>query len=190
MRRTALIAATILAGGLCGLPAASATPSDAPSGRATCSTHDGTFTPTRVDLAELGSHGVVPVGRSANGQMGSPPLTTAGKSLVGWDTGGARPGADRGTVALDAHTWPDGSALGNQMLRATGVGDVLVLSGGGEQLCYRVTKRKVYEPSRAPVNKIFSRTAPAKLVFIVCSGTRLGPGNWTTRTVWYAKPIA
>lgn len=185
MRRHALVAAAVAALALPAVPAPAATGAPA----ATCSSHDGRFTPTHLDIAGLGGRTVVPVPRAANGQMGSPPVTAAGKSMVGWDTGGARPGSARGTVALDAHTWPDGTALGNQMLRGTGPGDVLVLSGGGERLCYRVTKRREYVPSRAPLNRIFSRTDPHKLVFIVCSGTRLGPGNWTTRTVWYATPI-
>ena len=55
--------------------------------------------------------------RDAQGIPGVPPLTSAGKAVFAWDRQqGIRPGAARGNVLLNAHTWPDGSALGNRLL--------------------------------------------------------------------------
>jgi len=27
------------------------------------------------------------------------------------------------------------------------------------------------------------------VVIVVCSGERLGPGDWTHRTLWFASPV-
>ena len=55
--------------------------------------------------------------RDAAGIPGVPPLSSAGKTVFAWDREqGIRPGDRRGNVLLNAHTWPDGSALGNRLL--------------------------------------------------------------------------
>jgi len=114
-------------------------------------------------------------------------VTRTGKNRMGWDPHN-RPGGGVGTVILTAHTWPDGSALGNRILRRLKGRGTLVLQGkGGREVCYRIVKRRAYRADRVPARKAFRPWGPEQAVIVVCSGRRLGPGRWTHRTVWYAK---
>jgi hypothetical protein len=126
--------------------------------------------------------------RDANNIPGTPPVTTAGKNLFAWDTAqGTLPGQRHGNVLLNAHTWPDGSALGNRMLSSLHLGDRIVVHGTHERLCYRVTERvEVLAVDGLP--RYYDKAGPPQLAILACSGTRLGPGNWTKRTVWFASP--
>lgn len=125
--------------------------------------------------------------RLAGGVPGPPPLTTAGKEMFAWDKASRiKPGSPRGNVRLNAHTWPDGSAVGNRMLRRLQVGDRIVVYGKSLLLCYRVVKRVQVLPTQ--VRRYYDRYGKPRLAIVVCSGKRLGPGVWTHRTIWYAKP--
>jgi sortase (surface protein transpeptidase) len=119
---------------------------------------------------------------------GVPP--TSAKHSFAWDRPpGIKPGADRGNVLLNAHTWPDGSAVGNEMLDELYKGDRIVLRGARSELCYTVTQRiEVRFADGYP--PYFDRNGSPKVALIVCSGKRLGPGDWTHRTIWFAEPTA
>jgi hypothetical protein len=133
---------------------------------------------------------VVAPPRDANDIPGVPPLTDAGKSLVAWDREqGIRPGDPAGNVLLNAHTWPDGSALGNRLLATLHHGDRIVVRGAGLTLCYRVTERVEVLASRG-LPRYYDKDGPPRLALLVCSGRRLGPGVWEKRTVWFAAPSA
>lgn len=133
---------------------------------------------------------VVRVARTASGAIGTPPVTERGKRLVGWDPH-TKPASGRGSVILDAHTWPSGDALGNTLLRKLRRDDMITLSSGSKKrACYRVTKRQSYPVKRFPQRKAFRTWGKEQVVIVVCSGKRLGPGRWTHRTVWYAVPVA
>ncbi len=128
--------------------------------------------------------------RDANNIPGTPPLTTAGKSMFAWDTVlGTRPGDKKGNVAINAHAWPDHSALGDQMVASLQEGDRVVVVGDRQRLCYRVTER-VEVPATAMMERYYETDGPPRLAILTCSGTRLGPGVWTKRTVWFASPAA
>ncbi|HEX2895573.1 MAG TPA: sortase, partial [Marmoricola sp.] len=90
-------------------------------------------------------------------------------------------------VRFNAHTYPDGSALGNRLLARLKVGNRIILYGNGVALCYRVNRKVVTTPRR--LGGYYSTTGKPKLAIVVCSGRRLGPGVWTNRTIWYAKPV-
>jgi hypothetical protein len=140
------------------------------------------FVPTRATVAHVGRSiavYAVPTG-------GEPPLSTAGKAAFGWDKDGPKPGSAYGNVRFTAHTYPDGSALGNRMLKRLKVGARIILRGSSSSLCYRVRRVKVTTPTR--LNGYYSTTGRPKLAIVVCSGKRLGPGNWTNRTIWIARP--
>ena len=128
--------------------------------------------------------------RDANNIPGTPPLTAAGKSMFAWDTVlGTRPGDKKGNVAINAHAWPDHSALGDQMVASLHEGDRVVVVGDRQRLCYRVTER-VEVPATAMMERYYETDGPPRLAILTCSGTRLGPGVWTKRTVWFASPAA
>jgi hypothetical protein len=148
------------------------------------------FVPVSVTVGGLGAHAVLAMGREASGATGTPPLTSAGKQQFAWDAPGVRPGAQHGNVLLNAHTWPDGSALGNHLLGALQGGDLIAVSGAqGQRLCYRVTAR-VEVPFDASGSRYYDDAGRPQVAIAVCSGTRLGPGVWTHRTLWFASPVS
>jgi len=158
----------------------------------TCSVQHAKVTPHKARFSALGTktYKVVPVKRTRDGSIGTPPVTTAGKKLVGWDPH-RRPGTGSGSVILDAHTWPDGSALGNAMLKKLKKGAVITMTDGhGKGVCYRIDQRTSYPRAKVPRARMFRTWGHEQLVIVVCSGKRLGPGNWLRRTVWFGTPIA
>jgi hypothetical protein len=162
------------------------TPSPVP----TCSTATKHFVPTEVSIPGVNRNiAVLPLPREASGVPGTPPLTTTGKLSMAYDLGnGIKPGDSQGNALLNAHTYPDGSALGNKLLDGLQRGDRIVVRGALGHICYDVTKRievpaGVYKP-------YFDKKGPAQIAIVVCSGQRLGPGIWTKRTIWFASPIA
>jgi hypothetical protein len=132
---------------------------------------------------------VLAVGRRAGDVPGTPPVNSYGKRVFAWDAPGVRPGSHRGNVLVNAHTWPDGSALGNRLLGRLYGGAVIRVAGSTKQVCYRVTQRLEVRADRAPLRRIYNAYGQPHLVIIVCSGRRLGPGHWSHRTVWFADPL-
>ena len=127
--------------------------------------------------------------RDANGVPGTPSLDNAGRNAFAWDRAQrVRPGDARGNVLLNTHTWPRRPALGNRLLGGLHVRGRIVVHGPGRTfLCYRVTRRVVV-PADEPYWDYYARTGKHQLAIVVCSGPRLGPRNWATRTVWFASP--
>jgi hypothetical protein len=96
------------------------------------------FSPTRAAVARVGrSITVLAMARTAGGFPGLPPLTSSGKQDFAWDREGPKPGSAFGNVRFNAHTYPDGSALGNRLLGRLKVGSRIVLYGDGVALCWR-----------------------------------------------------
>src|SRR5215217_8123485 len=133
------------------------------------------FTPTSVTIPRVVADAkVLALPRDARNAPGVPPTTD--KFTFAWDRPpGIMPGSERGNVLLNAHTWPDGSAVGNVMLRKLDEGDRIIVRGGTSELCYTVTKR-VEVLARNGYPPYFDREGTPKVALIVCSGERLGPG--------------
>lgn len=146
------------------------------------------FTPHRITIDGVVERAaVVGVARDNRGVTGVLPISN--KADVAWDLGGIRPGSRRGNVLLNTHTWPDGSALGNAMLDQLQAGDRMVLHGSlGVHLCYEVTRR-VEVPANEPYEPYYATDGPPRVAIIVCSGTRSGAGEWSHRTIWFARPV-
>jgi hypothetical protein len=155
----------------------------------TCATARHTFAPRTIVVPGVTKGAsVVHPPRDADGVPGVPPLTNRGKTVFAWDREqGIRPGDPAGNVLLNAHTWPDGSALGNRLLAGLQVGDRIVVRGADDRVCYRVTER-VQVPADADMPRYYDTVGPPQLAILVCSGRRLGPGRWEKRTVWFASP--
>ena len=45
------------------------------------------------------------------------------------------------------------------------------------------------EPARG-AGRYYKVDGPPRIAIVVCSGTRLAPGVWSKRTIWYAAPRA
>ena len=178
-------------------PHATSAPSSdgrAPSGQPGCRPVDRPFRPRAVVLpGATGANSVVAVRRDARGVPGVPPLTDTGKQQFAWDEDGIRPGAARGNVLMNAHTWPDGTALGNALLGRLDVGDLLIVRGSaGRRLCYRVVDRLVTAYPATPqrvLSRYYATAGRPQLAITVCSGLRSDPGTWTRRTLWFAEPL-
>ncbi len=149
------------------------------------------FVPVSIDLAGVGNAKVIGLSR-VKSIPGVPPLTDAGKSQMAWDRPGIRPGFAQGHVLMNAHAWPDASALGNVMDAKLVVGAVIRVHGRGDRVqCYRVVRHIVAAPSKKLSNAYYGsdQSAP-RLAILTCTGVRRGPGDWSKRAVWLAKPIA
>jgi hypothetical protein len=171
-------------------PPTTSSPSAAtPSPRAACTTVAHSFDPRNISVpGVVRAAAVVTPPREADGVPGTPPLTGTGKTLFAFDREqGIRPGDPAGNVLLNAHTWPDGTALGNRLLAHLQPGDRIVVTGANTRLCYRVTERVEVLASKG-LARYYDTSGPPQLAIVVCSGRRLGPGEWDKRTVWFAAP--
>lgn len=160
-----------------------------------CHAPASSFRPASVAIAGVArSIPVIAAHRDDAGVPGVPPLTDAGKHELAWDSGGIRPGDRHGHVLMNAHTWPDGSALGNALLGHLHVDDLIVVrSAQGAHQCYRVAQRLDVPFPDTPhrvVARYYATTGEPRLALIACSGRHLGPGEWTQRTLWFARPVA
>lgn len=148
------------------------------------------FVPSHARIPAIGrTVRVIQVERTRDNAVGAGPVTEGGKWLMAMDPH-TKPASRRGTVILSGHTWPDGSALGNAMLRDLQRGHkVTMLGKDGRQACYRIKERSQYPADRVPRKKAFRYWGPEQMVIVTCSGKRRGPGDWSHRTIWYAVPL-
>lgn len=173
-------------------PAAAPTPTPTPTLPADPCARPATagFVPTSITVPGVADKArVLALPRDAAGVPGVPPVSD--KLSFAWDRGGVEPGSVEGHVLLNTHTWPDGTAMGNKLLAGLEVGGQIVLATGkGEArqvACYTVTERtEVLASDGFPGWDAVD--GPPEVVIVVCSGKRLGPGNWTHRTLWFASP--
>jgi hypothetical protein len=139
-----------------------------------------------ASLTVVGRRAAVhPVPRTPEGVMGV--LPESDRTDFATDRGGVLAGAAHGRLLLNTHTWPDGSAMGNRLLAHLRVGGRLVVRGAGGTACYRVVERQEVLAADGYPGWDRRRGAPEAVV-VVCSGRRLGPGDWTHRTLWFARP--
>ena len=149
------------------------------------------FVPTRLTVPRVVRDAeVVGLPRDGNNVPGALPIGASNAKIAyAWDEPTLKPGSPQGNVLINAHTWPDDSALGNKMLDHLQVGMRMIVHGAhGEELCYKVTKRDVIVASDGSF-EYYEQDGPPQLALIVCSPPRLGPGNWLHRTIWYASPV-
>ncbi|MGN6780067.1 MAG: hypothetical protein ACTHJH_01040 [Marmoricola sp.] len=153
-----------------------------------------TFTPKTVTIPGITRKArVLALPRHGAARIRSAPVTRQGAREFAWDAPRPRPGNRRGHVLLNAHTWPwsDPIALGNAMLERFGVGHRVVVrgvrDGRAAHLCYRVV-RQVEIRANQRYDRYYARTGAPRLAFMVCSGTRRGPGDWDHRMIWFAAP--
>jgi hypothetical protein len=145
------------------------------------------FTPKTIDIENV-RKGLPIVGLARDGSdvPGVPPVNAT--HTVAWDAPGPKPGSESGLVRFNAHTWPNNGALGNEMLAHFQIGDILTVHDGDTKLCYEVTER-VEVGANSGYKPFFENlNVPSRFAFIVCSGKRLGPGDWSMRTIWFGTP--
>lgn len=150
------------------------------------------FVPTSITIPGITQRArVLALPRDANNIPSPLPLTEAGKHEFAWDQQPSpMPGADAGNVLLNAHTWPWFStpAMGNLMLDNLRAGDRIVVRGADAHQCYEVTRQVEIRADQAYPAYYLTDGAP-QLAIMVCSGTRVGPGDWDHRMIWFASPL-
>lgn len=154
------------------------------------------FTPTHITVPGVTQDAtVLALPRDSNDVPQAPPISSLGKTQFAWSIApDPMPGEAKGNVLMNAHTWPDGTAMGNMLLAGLEVGDRMILRGHSadgkrQTLCYEVTKRDVIVAANGSY-EYYERNGPPQIALIVCSPPRLGPGNWQNRTIWYASPLS
>ena len=172
-------------------PTASASPTpDEPD----CTTATRPFVPTQVRIGPA-SYGVqaldqlkttTPDGTTV---LTSPNPTDYNPHVFAWDKQSAEAGSPVGNVLLTAHTYSDGSALGNRLYRELRPGDRLNLVGPNGFVCYKVSERTEVAIKEYPFDHVYDFDGSPRVVITVCSGLRLGPGDWTKRTIWFLEPM-
>jgi hypothetical protein len=166
-------------------------PAAYPAARERCPEPARPFVPRSVVIPGVDRHTtVLALKRDRRGVPRTPPLSDRGKWQLAWDKpANIKPGSPNGNVKMNAHTYPDGSALGNRLLRQLHKGQRIVVHGpDGQRLCYDVRKRVQVSGDR-PYRPYYSTSGDPQLAILVCSGRRRGPGNWSHRTIWYASPV-
>jgi hypothetical protein len=165
-------------------------PTVSPTPGKKCSTAKTPFVPTSISIAGIPKITVLPLARDSYNVPGTPPLTNSGKNAMAFDLGSKiLIGASKGNALLNAHTYPDGSALGNKLLKELEKGDSIIVKGALGQTCYKVTDEEEV-PFDDPGTRYYAKKGKPQIAIIVCSGERIGPGQWTKRTIWYASPVA
>lgn len=162
-----------------------------------CGTSERSFVPTTLAIdGLLAPARILRRGRDDAGVPKPPPLTEAGKWQLAWDGASrVRPGDPTGVVRLTAHTYPRprpradrAPALGNLLLDRLRPGARIVVRGSdGDRLCYRVTRRQRARADDS-LSGYYDTAGAPRLAILVCSGTRRGPGDWSHRTIWWARP--
>ncbi|MBU1802756.1 class F sortase [Nocardioides sp.] len=156
-----------------------------------CTNSGKRFRPTSLGVPGVSKRrAVLALGRDANNVPKAPPLTDTGKRQFAWDAKDKiRAGARHGVVKTNAHTYPDGSAIGNDLINGLQVGGRIVARGAkGQVRCYEVIDR-VQITAEKRFKRYYRTDGPGRLAIAVCSGVRRGAGDWSHRTIWFAKVI-
>ena len=108
------------------------------------------LTPRRITIKGITYRAkVIMPPREAGRVPGDPPLTEAGKEMFAFDKyTGIYPGSKFGVVRMNAHVWPDGSAVGNRMLKKMTIGKRIVVLGKTKKICYRVVDKVVVDANK------------------------------------------
>ena len=177
--------------GVGGGSAASAVAAEPSAKKKGCASKGKKFRPTTLGIKRVTKkRTVLALGRDSRNVPRSPPLSDRGKWQLAWDAkDDIKAGAKHGDIKLNAHTYPDGSALGNLLINGLYDGAKIVVRGArGQQRCYQVIAR-VQVPAEKRYKRYYRTDGPGRLAIAVCSGTRRGAGDWSHRTVWFAKPL-
>ncbi len=121
------------------------------------------------------------VGIDKNDRMGLPTNFVD----VGWYKYGPRPG-ERGSAVIVGHfdTTVDDKAVFAKLSTLKKDDDAYVFDKAGEKIHFRVTKKEVYDDTKAPLEKIFDQDVlTARLNLVTCDGV------WSTTTQNYSERL-
>ncbi|ADB31331.1 peptidase C60 sortase A and B [Kribbella flavida DSM 17836] len=121
--------------------------------------------PARIAVAQLGIVAPVVAIRADGGEL-TPP---SDPSTVGWWSGGAQPGAARGSAVITGHTVHDGGGAFDDLDRLR-TGAVVTLTTSRGVLRYQVTGVTTYRKRTlaAAAGKLFDQRVGGRLVLVTC----------------------
>ena len=121
--------------------------------------------PSRISIPSLGVSAPV-VGIAADDGELIPP---SNPSKVGWWSGGALPGARRGSAVITGHTVHDGGGAFDDLEQLRS-GDVVTVTTSRGRLNYRVTGVTTYRKQSLARNaaSVFDQNVAGRLVLITC----------------------
>ncbi|SFL75194.1 class F sortase [Geodermatophilus ruber] len=170
-----------------GRPPSSAGPPTAVPTRAAAPTAAAVPAPVRLAVPALGVDAPVdPVGVRADGLMQLPDDV----DRVGWYRFGPVPGAD-GSAVVAGHVDDRDQGLGVLApLREAAVGDEIVVTDvTGAATHWRVVSRELIAKQALPLDRLFSRAGPPRLVLVTCGGPFLPEhGGYRDNLVVVAEP--
>ncbi|NEK58899.1 class F sortase [Geodermatophilus sabuli] len=144
--------------------------------------------PVRLAVPALGIEAPVdPVGVRGDGQMALPDDV----DRVGWYRFGPAPGT-AGSTVLAGHVDDRDQGLGVLApLRDAAVGDrIEVIDAAGAATGWRVVSRDVIEKRALPLDQLFGRAGPPRLVLLTCGGPFLPDlGAYRDNVVVVAEPL-
>lgn len=124
-------------------------------------------TPEALSVPALGLRApVTGVALDAGGALVPP----ADPHVVGWWTGGARPGGRRGAALLAGHTVHDGTGVFDDLAQLE-VGDAIEVRTSRTVLAFRVWQVRELTKTRlaTSASRLFDQTGDARLVLVTCS---------------------
>lgn len=144
--------------------------------------------PVRLAVPALGVDAAVePVGVRDDGQMAIPDDV----DRVGWYRFGPVPGDD-GSAVLAGHVDDRDQGLGELApLRAAEAGaEVVVTDAAGTATRWRVVSREQIDKQALPLDRLFAREGPPRLVLVTCGGEFLPEyGGYESNVVVVAEPL-
>jgi sortase (surface protein transpeptidase) len=144
--------------------------------------------PARLTVPALGVEAPVdPVGVRDDGQMALP----GDVDRLGWYRFGPVPGAE-GSAVLAGHVDDADQGLGALApLRDAEPGaEVLVTDAAGTATRWRVVSRELVHKEALPLDRLFAREGPPRLVLVTCGGPFLPEyGSYRDNVVVVAEPV-
>ena len=143
--------------------------------------------PVRLRIAEVDLDVEVrPTGVAEDGSMELPGTVRR----AGWYRFGATPRDRSGTTVIAAHVDTRSEGLGPfSRLSAVRRGDrIVVTDRAGEEHPYRILSRRQVDRTRLPVNDLFDRDGPPRLVVLTCGGAYDARNGYRDNVVVIAEP--
>jgi hypothetical protein len=143
--------------------------------------------PIRLRIAEVDIDVEVrPTGVADDGSMELPGTVRR----AGWYRFGATPRERSGTTVIAAHVDTRSEGLGPfSRLSAARRGDrIVVTDRAGDEHPYRILSRRQVDRTRLPVDDLFDRDGPARLVVLTCGGAYDARNGYRDNVVVIAEP--
>lgn len=122
---------------------------------------------------------VIPVGVAKDGQMAIPD----DPGIAGWYRFGPGPTSDSGASVISAHVDSRDEVGPLAKLDRLDRGDRVIVVVAGEKVEYVVDRVDHYAKTALDLDKLFSRTGPARLHLVSCGG------EWNPRTRHYEDNV-